>query len=331
MKAGKPSGLGRRFTLYGKKRKKTKRKKRLMNKKKIVFTVDVDRDVAWHKVGCCESVSKHSMKEGKGKGEACFDASYEGLKRLLEILKDERVPATFFFEGATAREIDKREKRGNGKRKGRNKAKNAGLASLIPMTSEVAAHGYHHEDFTGSLTGVIIPRAQKKAILKKTRVELEKIFPQRRVEGFRAPYLNYDEELLELLAETGYTYDSSAYSKAPVAEKKSFGKKGVYEIPLTEATDGAGKRMVSYLWPLMEGSRSANDYEAFAFRALARSDFVVFATHSWHTHASIEGPRLEEETEMKLGVLRRLIQSFKEIGDFTTCREIAFTKNRKLN
>jgi len=281
----------------------------------------VDRDVAWHKIGSHEGVTKHSSE-----GEAFFDASHAGLRRLLEILKDERVPATFFFEGETARQIDARERKKN---KGR---KNAGLASLIPFECEVAAHGYRHEDFTGSLTGVIIPRAQKKTILKKTKAELEKIFPQRRIEGFRAPYLNYDDELLALLGETGFTYDSSAYSKSPVVEKKGVGGKGrqgIYEVPLTEAADAAGKRMVSYLWPLMEGSRSAADYEAFAFRALAHNDFVVFATHSWHSHASIEGVRPESEVELKLGTVQRLIQSFKEIAEFATAREIAFTKTRK--
>jgi peptidoglycan/xylan/chitin deacetylase (PgdA/CDA1 family) len=277
-----------------------------MNKKKIVFTVDVDRDVAWHKIGCCESVSKHSEE-----GEAFFDASHEGLRSILEILRDERVPATFFFEAATAQEINKREKK-----------QKQSLAQLIPMECEVAAHGFHHEDFTGSLTGVVLSRAQKKAILKKSRDALEKVFVNRRIEGFRAPYLNYDDELLSLLGETGFVYDSSAYSRAPRVERK--GK--IFEVPLAESVDGAGKRMVSYLWPLMEGNRSAADYEGFALKALNESDFVVFATHSWHSHASIEGTRPESEVEQKLGVLRRVVQSFKELGDFATAREVIFAK-----
>ncbi|MEM0475823.1 MAG: polysaccharide deacetylase family protein, partial [Candidatus Norongarragalinales archaeon] len=266
----------------------------------------------------CESVSKHSLKEEGGEGEAFFDATHAGLLGLLEILKDECVPATFFFEAAAAREIDARERKKN---KGRKK-ENAGLAALIPMNCEVAAHGFNHEDFTGSLTGVIIPRAKKKAILRKTKAELEKIFPQRRVEGFRAPYLNWNDDLLALLGETGFVYDSSAYSRAPRVEKK----RGVFEVPLTEGVDANGKRMVSYLWPLMEGSRTAADYEDFVFRALSQSDFVVFATHSWHSHASIEGPRAESDIELRLRVLRQLVQSFKEAGDFVTAREVVFSK-----
>ena len=265
--------------------------------KKIVFTVDVDRDLAWHKQGTHEAVTKD-------KDKALFDATREGLTRLLEVLKDEGVPATFFFEAAAAQEINAREKNGLGK--------------LIDAKHEIAGHGFHHEDFTGSLTGVIMTRAKKKAILKKSREALKKIFPKRRITGFRAPYLNYDDELFSLLGETGYSFDSSTYAKLPRVEKR--GK--IFEIPLTEGVDARGKRMVSYLWPLMEGNRSVVEYDEFASRVLSQSDFLVVATHSWHAHLSIEGRRPDTEIEQKLQDVGRVLRALGEQGEFVTASEL---------
>jgi hypothetical protein len=38
------------------------------------------------------------------------------------------------------------------------------------------------------------------------------------IQGFRAPYLNYSGDTLKLLAQSGFTYDSSATSSTPVTE-----------------------------------------------------------------------------------------------------------------
>ncbi|MFH0973314.1 MAG: polysaccharide deacetylase family protein [Candidatus Micrarchaeota archaeon] len=265
--------------------------------KKIVFTVDVDRDLAWHKQGTHEAVTKD-------KDTAVFDATREGLKRLLEVLKDENIPATFFFEAAAAQEINAREKNN--------------LSRLVSLEHEIAGHGFHHEDFTGSLTGVIMTKAKKKAVLEKSRKALKKIFPKRRITGFRAPYLNYDDELFSLLGETGYAYDSSAYSKLPRVEKKG----RIFEIPLTEGVDARGKRMVSYLWPLMEGNRSVVEYDEFASRVLSQSDFLVVATHSWHTHLSIEGRRPDSEIEQKVQDVGRILRALGEQGEFVTMQRL---------
>ena len=45
--------------------------------------------------------------------------------------------------------------------------------------------------------------------------------PLKAIQGFRTPFLNYSAHTLQLLAQAGFTYDSSATSSIPVTNPKS--------------------------------------------------------------------------------------------------------------
>ena len=45
---------------------------------------------------------------------------------------------------------------------------------------------------------------------------LDKRIPLSSISGFRAPFLNYTVDTLEMLAQMGFTYDSSASASVPV-------------------------------------------------------------------------------------------------------------------
>jgi peptidoglycan/xylan/chitin deacetylase (PgdA/CDA1 family) len=111
--------------------------------------------------------------------------SFEGNKRLLEILNRRGVPSTFFMTGVFAeeRKVQVRE----------NKKKH-----------EIACHGYNHSY-----------RDSKNLDLRKDISKAKKILEGvsgKKVIGFRSPQMQYSDELIKILEELGFKYDSSIHS-----------------------------------------------------------------------------------------------------------------------
>ena len=105
------------------------------------------------------------------------------ISKLLEILTEYKVNATFFMTGTILE--------GN-----RNIA-----YSLLEANHELAIHGYRHRLWQGRNA------ERKKDIIRAIEV-FEKIIGER-PSGFRAPYFNVDEETLDFLDQNGIEYDSS--------------------------------------------------------------------------------------------------------------------------
>lgn len=246
----------------------------------VCFTVDVDRDAAWFKEGTHRAITFGSEK-------AVFEASCEGLVELVNMLNELKMRATFFFEARTALEL----------------SESLDLRALV-KNHEVACHGFDHEDFTGELTGVRLSRESKKAILLDAKSMLERIFGTR-VSGFRAPYLHADDELLELLKETGFAYDSSLVSDGVVKKIR-----GLYEIPFLKGGDG---KPSLYLWKLMEGKEEAGAVAERVKRALSEKGFALLATHSWHAHRSVEEKHAREKACANIEKIRVLLEEIAAI------------------
>ncbi|MBI2445577.1 polysaccharide deacetylase family protein [Candidatus Micrarchaeota archaeon] len=259
----------------------------------LVFTVDVDRDAAWPQNGSGAAGTRN-------RSAPSFESSRKGFFSLLETVNDLGIPTTFFFEAATALELEP-----------------------VSLTGhEVACHGLDHEDFTGKHTEKPFTRVERRTTLQNAVTLLENRFKVE-IDGFRAPYLGWDLDLLMAIAETGFSYDSSVVAghlKNPPLP----------ELYLPEWKDAAGQKMSGYLWPLMEGKRAVSEYvDAVSKSVVAGEPYIVLATHSWHTHCSVERGELPEaEARFNVQRVRQLLEAVKGIPnlEFKLARDVVLQK-----
>jgi len=114
----------------------------------------------------------------------------EGMPALLDLLREVRVRATFFTTGEMARRFP-------------------GIVARIPGEGhELACHGDWHRDFT------TLSRDETDEELRDSTATLREFGP---VVSFRAPYLRFPAENLDLLVKHGLTVDSSVarYKRGP--------------------------------------------------------------------------------------------------------------------
>ncbi len=132
----------------------------------------------------------------------------EGLPRLLDLLAEKRVKATFFFTGEMAE-------------------KYPGLARrVVDEGHELGCHGYRHERFDHMSPGEAEWR------LKKALTILRSFSDE--VVAFRAPNLQRPEWMLPLLRRLGFRIDSSiARYKPPFPGPRPWVEKGVTVVPVS--------------------------------------------------------------------------------------------------
>ncbi|MDD1744166.1 MAG: polysaccharide deacetylase family protein [Methanomassiliicoccales archaeon] len=266
------------------------------------FTIDVDRDANLAERGRYEAGSR--ALEGSDTFPR-FASSEKGLRLIAGLLKELDIRGTFFLEGDALRDI----------------ARHTDVRSLL-NGHEIACHGVCHEDFTGESTGICLSGEQVGDVARESRTILHDILG-RKATGFRAPYQHIDAVGLGALAKSGFSYDSS------LTENMIDGKigprrldSGIMEVPLACGKDGKGKRIVSYLWPMHEGKRSAGDYLELA--ASFRSGLLVLATHSWHlaetfARGPLDSNQIDSEVEKTRQVLAGILDQgirFVTIEDF---------------
>jgi len=106
----------------------------------------------------------------------------EGMPRLLQLLAELNVPATFFTTGDAARRYPAR------------------IREALKNGHELACHGMTHRRFTD------LSRSDAAAEIRESSGILRDFAP---VDSFRAPYLDFPEEYLGLLEDHGYRVDAS--------------------------------------------------------------------------------------------------------------------------
>jgi hypothetical protein len=190
-------------------------------KRRLLFTVDVDRDVNIEIDG---STAAGSMDRGQGT-EPRFDSTETGLHLILEMLDEIGIKGTFFMEGHTAETIDCGSVKGHC----------------------VGLHGYDHED----LTKVSDPLGVLTKGFKSVRDNVTTPV------CFRAPYMRANDEVLQCARQLGIGHDSSFYA-APEVQPYEAG--GITEHPVAKGRDADGKVIAAYLWPMHEGKRKPGDY-----------------------------------------------------------------------
>ncbi|NLI73504.1 MAG: polysaccharide deacetylase family protein [Euryarchaeota archaeon] len=255
------------------------------------ITIDVDRDVNMPLPGRREAGS--APRDGNDTPR--FASSTQGLSLIVELLNDMSIRGTFFLEADTARHI----------------ASEVNIRNML-RGHEIASHGHSHEDLTGKKTGVFIDIAEKANIIDKASQIIQELtgqFPK----GFRAPYQNIDNTVLELLAERGYLYDSSITNSITNGRINPHAlSSGLIEIPLAKGVDANGKSIHSYLWPMHEGKRQPGDY----LDLLDQYDdgLLVLATHSWHIVETFTGPLSRSLIDSNLDNVRMILDEALEKG-----------------
>lgn len=106
----------------------------------------------------------------------------EGMPRLLSLLEEEGIKATFFTTGASALECPDR------------------VHEIVSAGHELACHGYSHRSFR-----TMTEDQARDEITRTNRI----LRAHADVTSFRAPYLSFPERFVPLLARDGITVDSS--------------------------------------------------------------------------------------------------------------------------
>ncbi|HLD76415.1 MAG TPA: hypothetical protein VI874_05310, partial [Candidatus Norongarragalinales archaeon] len=163
-----------------------------------------------------------------------------------------------------------------------------------------------HEDFTGESTGHAVPKRARRLILSATKRSLERKLKQP-VQGFRAPYLHADPDLLLAVKDAGFAYDSSLYRSSKL-------RPPISELWHPELKDRKGKLMSGYFWPFMEGKRPMEDY-LHALRK-SREPYVVLSTHSWHSRQTVDRVLSGKEALEKTSKLSEILSTLQEKHEF---------------
>lgn len=127
----------------------------------------------------------------------------EGLPRLLALLADRGVPATFFTTGEVARRFPE------------------AVQAIVAGGHELGCHGDSHRSFSR------LDERQARQEIEQASSSLRRFAP---VTSFRAPYLQLPVGYLPLLERAGYSLDSShARYKLPRGPRKLSGP--LYRVP----------------------------------------------------------------------------------------------------
>jgi peptidoglycan-N-acetylglucosamine deacetylase len=140
----------------------------------LALTFDVDGFSNW--IGSLGAVSPGPLSRG--------EFEHIGLGRVLALLDEYCVRATFFIPGSTAVSFPD------------------AVRAIANAGHEIAHHGWVHEPLTRLTTD------RERAVLVRGRDELERVTGVRAV-GYRSPGWDMNPTTVELLLEHGFEYDSS--------------------------------------------------------------------------------------------------------------------------
>jgi len=135
-----------------------------------------------------------------------------GIPRLLGILDDLQVPATFFVPGYTAHRHP------------------GPIRSLVAAGHEIAHHGYLHESLVG------VDEDTERDYLQRGLDALAEVTGVTPV-GYRAPMWEMNWHTPKLLAEFGFLYDSTLMDSDHPYELAVPGDQSLVELPVSWALD----------------------------------------------------------------------------------------------
>jgi peptidoglycan-N-acetylglucosamine deacetylase len=133
----------------------------------------------------------------------------QGLRRVVELIDEHRIPATFFIPAVSLLLAPD-------------------MADVIRAAGhhEFAVHGWIHEMNSG------LDGETERRLVRQAMAELERLTGYRPV-GYRAPSWNFSPNTLEILRELGFLYDSSLMADDDPYEIEAGGQPtGIVELPV---------------------------------------------------------------------------------------------------
>jgi hypothetical protein len=242
--------------------------------RRLIFTVDVDRDVNFHVAG---QIAAASIDRGQGT-EPRFSSSEKGLTMIAGLLDDLGIKGTFFIEGRTSELVD---------------------CSIISDHC-IGFHGYDHEE----LTTLEDP---SDAIVKGYQAVRDNVGSP---VCFRAPFMSIDDRVYSSLIELGVRHDSSVYG-APGALVYSV--RGVMEHPVAKGKDRVGRTIAAYLWPMHEGRRTPMDYRDMA-ASMEDGDLLISTHTWHIVESRDDGPMSENRIRDNLNNVRVVLEGIMDEG-----------------
>jgi peptidoglycan-N-acetylglucosamine deacetylase len=143
----------------------------------VSLTFDVDGDPAWRGMDAQYRRRLSTLSQFRY-------GLVRGLPRLLALLADRSVPATFYVPGATAHAYPE------------------AVREIAAAGHEIAHHGYDH------LAPHAVDARRQRAEIERGLSALSDVTGER-PRGYRAPFAELTPETFELLVEHGFGYDSS--------------------------------------------------------------------------------------------------------------------------
>lgn len=204
----------------------------------------------------------------------------EGMPLLLGMLAEERITATFFTTGEVARRYP------------------GVVRRLVEAGHELGCHGMSHQPFDR------MSRADARSEITESAAILREFAP---VTSFRAPYLRFPVEFLDLLVDAGMLVDSSTakYKRTPR------GPSPITRVPAS-VTSSVLRAWDIVRWPYLR----------------AQTDPVVLFVHPWE-FVDLTRERLRWDCRLRTGRpalvrTREVLRHFASRGaQFVTIRELA--------
>lgn len=217
-----------------------------------------------------------------------------GVPRILELLRQYELPATFFVPGATAEKYPHL------------------VAQMAAAGHEIGHHGYLHE-YPNQLS-----REEEREVLAKGFAALEGVTGKRPL-GYRSPAWDLSPNSLQLFKEAGFLYDSSLMADdfQPYPLEVDGEVTDIVEIPVAWELDDAPYYLFNF-HPYRAGlSSPSHVYEIWSSEFDGAYRYGGVYTLTMHPQISGRFHRLQ--------VLEKLIQYMLNRSDiwFATCTEVA--------
>jgi len=176
------------------------------------------------------------------------------VPKILELLGEKDVKGTFFLVGWTADNyLDL-------------------VQTLLESGNEIAVHGYTHAPI------LTISQSQREEELEKS---LEAVERHQMSLGFRSPFMQVDDALLDDLSALGFTYDSS-YDRYYYPGKRPFRSGSIVELPVDRPIDWEvyESHKLTGAHPFPEGTWLSYRKERLD-NAVEEGDVIVQLHHPW--------------------------------------------------
>lgn len=143
----------------------------------VMVTVNLDAEYFWLSLApdCVDRPKTISMGQY---------GMHRGLRRVLDVLKEYGIKATFFVPGLVAKTYEKQ------------------IKEVVAQGHEIACHGYEHENFA------LLPKEEQEQQIKKAVTILEEV-SGKQILGFRAPEGELTMETLAAAKKYGMVYSSN--------------------------------------------------------------------------------------------------------------------------